>query len=159
MGACLLLFVAFMLTLLTLRRHDFVAFYPLPLPERTAQRLTPKQKIPVHTTGLFMVENKNTPGYRAFIALLPPVNGRCFVRCRIEISWHISHWPETDIWYVFFMPEAVQQIRWGQLRFGRTIGPAIAITYQITAGRDEKAAPMRTKRQFISRCKIWKKVT
>ena len=154
MGACLLLLLAFMLTLLTLRRRDFVAFYPLPLPERTAQRLTPKQKIPVHTTGLFMVENKYRrytwlPGfYRTFAtrerALLCQVQDRNF--------WHMSHWPEAEIglWYVFFMPEAVQQIRWGQLRFGRTIRPAIAITYQISKPRRKGRADANQETVYLT---------
>ena len=138
-GVCLFILIGLTTTLFAQRRHDFVVFHPLPLPTVTPQRLEAKLKIPVHATGLFMVENKYRrytwlPGfYRTFAtqerALLCLVRDRNFAR--------ISHWSETEVglWYVFFMPDAVQQVRWGMLHFGKTIRPAIAITYQSAKAR------------------------
>jgi hypothetical protein len=35
------------------------------------------------------------------------------------------------LWYVFFMPDAISQVRWGKLAFGRTALPALAVTYAL----------------------------
>jgi len=141
-GICLLLFLGGFVALFRLRRHDFVSFQPAPMPDVVPQLLDPKQKIPVHVTGLLTVAEKYQrytwlPGfYRTFAtherALIGRVQDRNF--------WHISHWRETEIglWYAFFMPDAVQQIQWGELRFGRTVRPALAITYHLSKPQNKR---------------------
>lgn len=135
-GLCLLFMLGLLVALFLQRRRDFVTFQPAPLPDIAAQRLDPNQKIPIHATGLFTVAEKYQrytwlPGfYRTFAtrehALLCQVQDRNF--------WRISHWRETELglWYAFFMPADVEQVQWGELRFGRTIRPALAITYRLT---------------------------
>ncbi|MFN8494286.1 MAG: hypothetical protein U0350_42195 [Caldilineaceae bacterium] len=141
-GICLLLLLGTFVALFRLRRHDFVTFQPAPMPAVTPQLLDTKQKIPVHATGLFTVAEKYQrytwlPGfYRTFAtherALIGQVQDCNF--------WHISHWRETEIglWYAFFMPDDVQQIQWGELRFGRTVRPALAITYRLNKSQKKR---------------------
>jgi len=141
-GLCACLLMALFALLHHLRRRDFVAFHPLPWPSPQPKPLNVAQKIPLHATGLFSVETKAQrytwlPGfYRTFAtrehALLCQVADRKFLA--------VNRWPETEVglWYVFFVPDDVQAIRWGELRFGKTVRPAVAITYQLALKTGKK---------------------
>jgi hypothetical protein len=136
-GLCLVMLLALQLALVRLRRHDFVLFTASAQPVVTPQALAARPKIPIYATGQFSVENKSRqftwlPGfYRTFAtrehALMCQVAGRTLLP--------IGRWPETEIglWYVFFTPPEIQQVRWGKLAFGRTALPAIAVTYRSTS--------------------------
>ena len=131
----LLLLLALEVWLFRWKRRDFVHFVESACPAVQAQALDAKIKIPIHATGLFRVETKSQrytwlPGfYRTFAtrehALLCQVAARSFFK--------LGRWPEAEIglWYVFFQPETIQQVRWGMLHFGAHLRPALAITYQI----------------------------
>ena len=98
-------------------------------------QLDPADKLPVHVTGLFSVEGKDTrltwvPGfYRTFStrehALL----------CQ-EQARRIFKVAETDLelagmWYIFFQPEEITGMRWGSLYFGSKPRSAIAVDRKI----------------------------
>jgi hypothetical protein len=132
-AGCICLFVVLQWSLLRLRRRDFVKFQTTAMPAVQPEGLPASEKLPIFATGHFSVENKSKrftwlPGfYRTFAtrehALLCQLAERPFAG--------MANWPETEIglWYVFFMPDAIRQIRWGRLAFGRTALPAIAVTY------------------------------
>ncbi|MEM7535300.1 MAG: hypothetical protein AAF639_24195 [Chloroflexota bacterium] len=119
-----------------LRQKDFVIFEETPLPPLEPEKMLPEDKVALHVTGHFSVEGRYQrytylPGfYRTFgtreHALL------CLRRARS--FWGISRWPveEVGMWYIFFRPELIQQIRWGQLHFGRDSQNAIAVDYELT---------------------------
>ncbi|MBX3015503.1 MAG: hypothetical protein KF832_28540 [Caldilineaceae bacterium] len=117
------------------RRRDFVHFVPSAVPTRSARLMAPHEKAPVMVTGLFSVEHKYKrftwlPGfYRTFAtrehALLCQV---------LQKPWAgLGRWPEEEVglWYVFFSPQAIRTIQWGELYFGAEVRPAIAITHQV----------------------------
>ncbi len=134
-GLCLIILAALFISFHYWRQRDFVTFTAAPPLQTPRRALDVKQKIPVFVTGRFKVENKWQrytwlPGfYRTFAtrerALLCRVQNQSF--------FQISQWPATEIglWYIFFMPDQVQQVRWGHLAFGSKTRLAIAITYRI----------------------------
>ena len=135
-GLCLAALLALQIALVHLRRRDFVFFTAGALPAVTPAALNAKPKIPIYATGQFSVENKSqhftwlTGFYRTFAtrehALICQVAERTLLP--------IGRWPEseTGLWYVFFTPPEIQQVRWGRLTFGRAALPAIAVTYRST---------------------------
>jgi hypothetical protein len=118
------------------RRRDFVRFEPGVAPVIVSQPLLPNEKVPVMVTGFFGVEQKFQrftwlPGfYRTFAtrehALICQVGQRPWAK--------LSRWPDDDIglWYVFFSPQTILQIQWGQLFFGADPRPAIRVTHRVT---------------------------
>jgi hypothetical protein len=136
------LLVALQTLLARLRRHDFVYFAEGVLPSVASAPLDAKAKIPLHVTGLFTVEQKIQrfvwlPGfYRTFAtrehALLCQVVDQRLLG--------IGRPPEAEIgmWYIFFTPDAIQQVRWGALHFGRHQRLAIAITYTATVPKPRR---------------------
>jgi len=155
-GLCVALLLLSLTIQMRLRKRDFVNFQATTLPTPAPLRLEPAHKIPIYATGLFSVENKYQrytwlPGfYRTFAtrehALLCQVAAHKFLQ--------VMAWPEseTGLWYVFFMPGDIQQIRWGELRFGKTVRPAIAITYQVTIPKQGRARKdvVRTETIFLA---------
>ena len=137
-GAGLWLAAALLMVLLVIghRRRNFVHFYPSPTPSVNPHPLAPANKLACHVTGIFSVEGQYQrftflPGfYRTFAtrehALLCLVRDRHFAK--------IGRWPqgETGMWYVFFTPELISQVRWGTLRFQKHVQRALAVDYQLT---------------------------
>lgn len=136
--------LGFVVALLLWRRHwqntDFVRFEAGSAPsmeESTFQpiRMEPDQKVPVHVTGLFSVEEREgrftwMPGfYRTFAtrehALLCQHQDRKFLG--------VSKPDEETVgmWYIFFRPADIVQLQWGKLSFGASPAPAIAVTRQV----------------------------
>jgi hypothetical protein len=130
---CICLLVVLQWSLFRLQRRDFVTFRPAAMPAVQPEVLPASEKLPIFATGHFTVQDKNQrftwlPGfYRTFAtrehALLCQLAERPLAG--------VANWPETEVglWYIFFMPEAIRELRWGKLAFGRTALPAIAVTY------------------------------
>ena len=134
--ACGLAIVALLFPLWRWRKRDFVTFEARALPSLPAAPLTPEDKIPLHATGYFNVEGKwqrftwISGFYRVFAtrerALLCLIQDKRFL--------YLGRLPADAVgmWYVFFMPQDVQRVAWGQLAFGREPRPALAIDYSVT---------------------------
>jgi hypothetical protein len=147
-AALLLLWLALLAGIRSVRRGDYVSFEPLAAPPVAPRALAPADKLAIHATGLFSVEGRSQrytwlPGfYRVFAtqerALLCLARQRALAR--------IAHWPEDEVgmWYVFFMPEAVAQVRWGRLHFGRHPRPCVAVDYTATLPAQGRFSKERT---------------
>lgn len=132
----LLVYISVLLFVRREQKQDFVRFVEADAPTTSPVRLTPDDKIPLHVTGYFSVEGKWQrftwlPGfYRVFAtrerALLCQTQSTRFLR--------IAQWPgdEVGMWYIFFMPSDVENVRWGELHFGREPRSALAIEYRVT---------------------------
>ncbi|MEM7125771.1 MAG: hypothetical protein AAF702_05570 [Chloroflexota bacterium] len=116
------------------RKEDYVHFEESSLPEAQAESLDSAEKIPVHVTGLFHVEGREQrftwlPGfYRTFAtrehALLCMAPDSTFLRIG-------GFDPDcVGMWYIFFEPKDICELRWGSLYFGRTSRPTILVTRQ-----------------------------
>ncbi len=115
--------------------RQFVSFRPQPsvLPE--PDPLSPSDKLPVFVTGLCHVEGK----YQRFTAL--PGFYRTFAtgehallcQARDRTWYRVMRWPldEIGMWYAFVTPSDITRLAWGEVDFGKTNYPGIAITYQL----------------------------
>jgi hypothetical protein len=131
----LLLFVAQIAIGVRYRREHYVTFTSAPLPVLNDTPLEISEKLPIYATGLLSVEGRYQqysalPGfYRTF------ATGEHAVLCRVpERTWlGLLSWPaeETGMWYAFINPSDIQRLTWGNLHFGATVHPALAIEYQL----------------------------
>jgi len=116
------------------RRNDFVAFTPASFPEIVPEPLPASEKVPLFATGYLTVENKEQrftwlPGFfRTFATREHAL--MCYVASGTQLG--IGKWPDSEVglWYLFFQPSDLVAISWGELTFGRTSYPTIAVTYQ-----------------------------
>jgi hypothetical protein len=146
--ATVILCAASLVLLLSLQaiasRHSYVLFRAEGSPalqDPAAPRLNPAEKLPLHATGLFEVEDKQraftelSAFYRSFqtrehavMALVPP--SRLLV---------LASRPEREIgmWYMFFKSRELRRIEPGTLLFGTEERPALRLEV-------ERPVPART---------------
>lgn len=138
------------------RRRDFIRFEPGETPPVVPQTLAPQEKAPVMITGLFGVEQKFqrftwlSGFYRTFAtrehALMCQVVQRPWAK--------LGRWPDDDIglWYIFFSPQNILQLQWGQLCFGANARPAIVVTHRITIPTKKRfrAEQVREEKVYIA---------
>lgn len=149
---CLLLLAGFF----WLRRHwrsrDYVRFHEAPLPQITPQALAPSDKVPIHATGYFAVEGKNErftwlQGYfRTFATREHAVI--CLVQPKLSL---LAQWPEKDVgmWYVFFFPRSVRNVRRGSVSFGRATQPCVAVEHEIHIPKKGRFSRERTLHETV----------
>lgn len=130
---CLLAALLLGVSMWQARRQGFVRFHESPTPPVRPQPIPPSYKIAVYVSGKLTVEYKvrlfaGLPGfYRTFAtrehALL------CQARAR---KFGVSRWPQDEegLWYAFFMPGAIQQVRAGTIELAKQAMPALAIDYR-----------------------------
>jgi hypothetical protein len=150
--AALLVAVAILIWVLVarVRRRNFIRFVEEPLLFPPAHLLGPAEKIPLYATGVLGVEGKQRlfaelPGfYRTFAtrehALLCQAQPR---------RWGgIVAWPEQELglWYAFFLPDQIAELRTGRLQGSRDGEAALAVAY-----RQGRAAQGSSRRSATSK--------
>ena len=151
-GLCLALLIAF----IWLRRHwhsrEYVQFREAPTPAVTPQPMEPSDSVPIHASGYFTVEEKSErftwlQGYfRTFATREHAVI--CLVQPK---RFLMAEWPEKDVgmWYVFFFPKAVRNIRYGTVRFGRTTQTCLAVEHEIHIPKRGRFSRERTIQETV----------
>lgn len=117
------------------QKQKYVTFASASLPILNHEPLAISEKLPIYATGLLSVEGR----YRAYSALpgfyRTFATGEHAVLCRVpERSWlGVAGWPqdETGMWYAFIHPTDIERITWGNLSFGVTTYPALAVEYRL----------------------------
>ena len=120
-GLCVLFIATFYWLRRRWRVRDYIQFQEAPLPEVTPQPLKPSDSVPIHASGYFIVEEKSErftwlQGYFRTFATREHA-AICLVRPK---RFLLAEWPEQDVgmWYVFFFPKTVRNIRYGTVTFG-----------------------------------------
>ena len=151
-GLCIALLASFF----WLRRHwrgrEYVQFHEAPRPAVSPQPLKPSDSVPIHASGYFTVEEKSErftwlQGYfRTFATREHAVI--CLVQPK---RFLLAEWPEEDVgmWYVFFFPKAVRQIRYGAVTFGRTTQPCVAVEHEIHIPKTGRFSRARTLQETV----------
>ncbi|MFN8446244.1 MAG: hypothetical protein U0175_35970 [Caldilineaceae bacterium] len=149
----LLALIAFYAHFYLQRRADFIRFQVSKSDTPCPAVLPIEDKIAIYVTGECAVEGKHRrftclPGfYRTFAtrehALLCQVKKR---RIFGIASWNSA---EVGLWYVFFYPSTIRNIRTGQLSYGRTSLPTIAVDYLVTRTFTKTGEPDRTELQTV----------
>ena len=146
-GICLVLFVSFIWIRRHWRQRDYVEFQEETTPEVTPKALAPSDSVPIHASGYFSVEEKYErftwlQGYfRTFATREHAVI--CLVQPK---RFLMAEWPERDVgmWYVFFYPKSVRNIRYGTVSYGRTSQPCLAIEHEILIPKRGRFSRERT---------------
>lgn len=153
MSFCLFLFVALLTLFHYWRRRDFVRFEPMSPPAIQPALLPPQDKAPVMVTGFFSVEQKFQrftwlPGfYRTFATREHALLCQVVQRPRVGIvRWHED---EVGLWYIFFLPNDIRQLQWGQLFFGVDARPAIAVTHRVTLHKPKRFRTEQTRDEKV----------
>lgn len=128
-----LLWAVIVLRLRRWQQHDYVVFHTAALPTVEPQALSPQDKIPVFVTGYFSVEGKEQrftwlPGFFRTFATREHA-----VMCQVaQVGRGVGNWPEDELglWYIFFQPDEIDEVAWGELAFGSRPLPALAVTYR-----------------------------
>lgn len=142
-GGAILLAVVIVLA----RRRNFITFRPHPEPPGALPPLAPSDKIPIFASGRFGVENR----YRQFTWLQGFY--RTFATrehaaiCLVSPSRFLllGRWPEAEMgmWYIFVQPDAIRRVQFGEVRFGPTRAPGVAIDYILHIPKRGRFRPAR----------------
>jgi hypothetical protein len=156
MSVALLLWVVQVSYGIQWKRSHYVSFAASPVPPLNDTPLETSEKLPIYATGLLNVEGRYQsysvlPGfYRTFATGEHAV--LCLVTARHWLG--ILSWPadETGMWYAFISPGDIQRLQWGELQFGVTTLPALAITYslEIPPGPRRKRAEFRQETLYLA---------
>ena len=146
-GAALGAAILFAGIIVAARRRNFIAFHLHPDPPGEPVPLTPGDKLPVHASGRFGVENRYRPFtwlqgfYRTF------ATREHAIICLVPSSRFLllGRWPETEtgMWYIFVQPDTIHRVRFGEVRFGRTSAPGVAIDYTLHIPKRGRFRPAR----------------
>ncbi len=151
-GLCLLLLAGFFWLQRHWRSRDYVRFQETPLPQITPQALAPSDNVPIHATGYFTVESKNErftwlQGYFRTFATREHA-AICLVQPKLFL---LAQWPEKDVgmWYVFFFPRSVRNVRHGTVTFGRKTQPCVAVEHEIHIPKKGRFSRERTLHETV----------
>jgi hypothetical protein len=133
-AALVLALIGLALLRVRLGRTDFVTFAEQPLPPVAPAPLPAAAKLPVYAAGRLGVEAKERrftwlPGfYRTFATREHALLCHCTPRRVLGIG----AWPEDEagLWYAFFKPEDVRQVRWGTADVGGVPRRTLAVTVE-----------------------------
>jgi hypothetical protein len=134
-GLLLASFLGFTAVLLYWRKRHYLHFVQKPAPAVTPKALKPADKLPVFSSGSFDVEGKQADftwlqGYFRTFATREHA-----LLCLVQPSRFalLGQWPEKEVgmWYIFFRDEEVEAIRWGEIHFGGSKLPGLAIDYSV----------------------------
>jgi hypothetical protein len=135
-----------MLALLWAGRTRYLVFRRAERPVSSASaangpQLALEEKVPVRASGHFEVS-----GMRRYFVEAQAYFETVETREHILIAW-TPYWsllglaasPEEEVglWYVFFMPDTIQEIKVGEVYFGLRFRPALKVSYQSESGSRE----------------------
>ena len=151
-GLCLILLISFVWLRRRWRNQDYVHFREETRPAVTPQPMAPSDNVPIHASGYFTVEEKSErftwlQGYfRTFATREHAVI--CLVQPK---RFLLAEWPAKDMgmWYVFFFPKSVLNIRYGTVSFGRTTQPCLAVDHEIHIPKRGRFSRERTIQEMV----------
>jgi hypothetical protein len=142
-AAVILACLGLMLVLLWAARTRYLVFRRTENPSLTVEvpQLPPEKKVPVRASGHFEVS-----GMRRYFVEAQAYFETVETREHIIIAW-IPPWSllglaasprdEVGLWYVFFMPATIKEIKMGKVYFGLRPRPALKVVYQSESGSRE----------------------
>ncbi|NJN83636.1 MAG: hypothetical protein HC802_16035 [Caldilineaceae bacterium] len=134
-GAALIAFGLLLVRSRRLRRRRCVRFAPAEAPEIESKKLPlERQDCPIHNRTFlrWMEKSRILPICPGFYRRFPTGERALICLVRQRTFWRIAHWPDEEVgmWYIFFTPDAVDQVQWGRLDFGDAAWPSVAVTYE-----------------------------
>jgi hypothetical protein len=124
------------------RRHGFVYFTPAALPSVRPNPMLPAAKIPVYVTGWLHVQNRvrHFAGLPGFYRTFATREHALFCLVRPASAPALLTWPDDEegLWYAFFYPDQIDDVKAGQVAFGRRTLPGLVLDYrpiEVTDGK------------------------
>jgi len=151
-GLALLLIVGLIAGYRYWRAKDFVEFLPAETPLITPATLPSAAKVSVRASGYFSVENRH--GYftwmEGFFRTFPNREHAVICLNKPTSFLYFGQSPENQngMWYSFFKPESVQDIRWGEIRFGDESLTGIVLTHTVRIPRRNWFQPEKDARKL-----------
>jgi len=138
-GTALLLIVSLLTACRYWQAKDFVEFRPAEMPLLTPDTLPSSAKVSIWASGHFAVENKHQhfTWLQGFFRTFPSREHAVICLCQPSSFLWLGRSPENlhGMWYSFFKPEAVLDIRWGDISFGKESLPGVAVTHTVCVPR------------------------
>ncbi|MBX3054115.1 MAG: hypothetical protein KF753_21770 [Caldilineaceae bacterium] len=134
-GAALALIIALFAGHRYWQTKDFVEFIPGEMPLVAPATLSSAAKLPIWASGYFSVEDKHQhfTWLQGFYRTFPNREHALICLNQPTSLWGFGRSPESHkgMWYTFFRPEAVQEIRWGDICFSGERLSGIAVTHTV----------------------------
>ncbi len=138
-GLALVLFAALIMGQHYWQGKDFVEFQPAEMPLVAPATLPTSAKLPIWGSGYFSVENKHAhfTWLEGFFRTFPSREHAviCLNKPTSLLYFGQSPAGQIGMWYCFFRPEAVQEILWGEIRFGNESLPGLAVAHTVRLPR------------------------
>ncbi len=116
------------------RGAGYVRFTPEPLETVTPAVQDAALKRPIYVSGWLTVQNKTQlfAGVPGFYRTFPTREHALLCQVRPPNFLSVAEWPpeETGLWYAFFHPEQIIEVRAGRLQYDREPLPALAVNYR-----------------------------
>ena len=132
--------------------RDFVEFTPAEIPLVTPATLPSAAKLPIRASGYFSVENKHAhfAWLQGFYRTFPSREHAVICLKQPSSFLGLGHSPANQLgmWYCFFRPEAVQEIRWGEIRFGSENLPGLVVAHTVHLPRRNWFQPEKDVRKL-----------
>lgn len=135
MAAALLVVAALVAANHYWRQRDFITFAPEETPLVTPATLPSEAKLPIWASGYFSVENRHRhfTWLQGFFRTFPSREHAviCLKQPSRLLGIGKSPAAETGMWYSFFKPEDVEEVRWGKIHFGPEQLTGLVISYTV----------------------------
>ena len=151
-GVALLLIVGLWAGYRYWQAKDFVEFLPAEMPLVTPATLPSSAKLPVWASGYFGVENKHQhfAWLQGFYRTFPNREHAVICLSNPTAFLGLGRSPEklAGMWYSFFKPEAVLEVRWGEIRYGTESLPGLVVTHTVRIPRRNWFQPEKDMRKL-----------
>ncbi|HRJ43742.1 MAG: hypothetical protein KJZ86_03460 [Caldilineaceae bacterium] len=148
----LLLFVGLIAGYLYWQTKDFVDFLPGEMPLVTPAILPSSAKLSVWASGYFGVENRHQhfAWLQGFFRTFPSREHAviCLSQPTSFLGVGRSAKNQHGMWYCFFKPDAIVEIGWGEIRFGRESLPGLRVAHTVRMPRRNWFQPEQDMRKF-----------
>lgn len=151
-GLALTLFAALIAGQYYWEAKGFIEFQPGEMPLVNPASLPSSVKLPIRASGYFSVENKHGQfaWLQGFFRTFPSREHAviCLNQPTSLLYFGQSPANQVGMWYSFFRPETVEEIHWGEIRFGKARLPGLAVAYTVRLPRRNWFQPEKDVRKL-----------
>ena len=132
--------------------RDFVEFKPEEMPLVTPATLPSSAKLPIWASGYFTVENKHQhfAWLQGFFRTFPSREHAVICLSPSTTFLWLGRSPahRAGMWYSFFKPEDVEEVRWGEIHFGNERLSGLMVAHTVRMPRRNWLQPEKDVRKL-----------
>lgn len=130
------------------QKRDYVQFEESSPPTVVPAPLDPTDKIPIFATGRFSVEGKTQrfTWLQGFFRTFATREHAALCLAPESSFLLLGTWPEREVgmWYCFFMPDQIEDLRWGHVQFDSEPLTCVAVDYQLEVPKQGRFSRAQT---------------